>query len=183
MSGPKISVYSLTGRAKTIVEGQIRCERQSLVCAAQTQEMLRSLTVFSGNFDQQIANIRLLMKRTAEETGQIERLQKLQETIKKDAAELQNELKRQMPHTSSKYLITEEAYAEKQAELKRLQDLKKRTEELKNALDDAFRQDQKNTSKIQTSILQDLEVTGAGNAEESELRFLQRDNARNIQRR
>jgi hypothetical protein len=54
MSGPKISVYSLTGRARTIVVGQMRCEQQSLACHARTQEIVRSLQSFTGNFDQQM---------------------------------------------------------------------------------------------------------------------------------
>ena len=40
MSGPKISVYSLTGRVRAIAFGQIRCERQSLVCYAEIQKIL-----------------------------------------------------------------------------------------------------------------------------------------------
>ena len=72
MSGPKISVYSLTGRARTIVFGQMRCEQQSLACAAQTQAIIRSISSFSGNFDQQIGNIQLLIKRTGEGAEQLE---------------------------------------------------------------------------------------------------------------
>ena len=72
MSGPKISVYSLTGRARTVVMGQIRCEQQSVACAEQTKEILRSLQTFSGNFEREIANIQLLMRRTSEGNGQIE---------------------------------------------------------------------------------------------------------------
>ncbi len=65
MSGPKISVYSLSGRAREIVFGQIRCEQESIACAAVIQSALPSLLNFSGAFDQQIGNINLLMKRTS----------------------------------------------------------------------------------------------------------------------
>jgi hypothetical protein len=40
------------------------------------------------------------------------------EAPKREHAELQRELRSHMPHVSAKYRITEEAYAEKQAELK-----------------------------------------------------------------
>lgn len=103
MSGPKISVYSLTGRARTIVVGQMRCEQQSLACFARTQEITRSLQSFSGNFDQQIRNIQLLMKRTSEGAEQIEKLQSLQKDIKAEAAEIKKELVAHAPHVSNVY--------------------------------------------------------------------------------
>lgn len=182
MSGPKISVYSLTGRARTIVVGQMRCEQQSLACHARTQEIVRSLQSSSGNFDKQIRNIQLLMKRTSEGTGQIAKLQTLQEEIKAEAAEIKKELAAHTPHVSAKYRITEEAYAEKQAELERLQALQKRAEKLKAKLDAAFNQDQENTSRIQYSIIQDLADPNVGNPDSPDLSFLQRDNAHNIQK-
>ena len=182
MSGPKISVYSLTGRARTIVVGQMRCEQQSLACFAQTQEVIRSLQSFSGSFDQQLRNVQLLMKRTSEGADQIAKLQSLKEEIKTEAAQIKKELSAHTPHVSAKYRITEEAYAEKQAELKQLQALQKRAEKLKAKLDAAFSLDQKNTSRIQASIIQELSDPDAGNPVEPDLSFLQRDNAHNIQR-
>jgi len=182
MSGPKISVYSLTGRARTIVNGQIRCEQQSLVCFAKTQEIIRSLQSFSGSFDQQIKNIQLLMKRTSEGTEQMERLQTLQREIQSEVAGIKKELVAHTPHISPKYRITEEAYAEKQAELKRLQTLQKRAEKLKSELDAAFSQNQKNISKIQASVIQDLSASNSEEPGETDLSFLQRDNAHNIQK-
>lgn len=182
MSGPKISVYSLTGRARTIVVGQMRCEQQSLACFAQAQEVIRSLQSFSGSFDQQLRNVQLLMKRTSEGADQIAKIQSLQEEIKTEVAQITMELFAHTPHVSAKYRITEEAYAEKQAELKRLQALQKRAEKLKAKLDEAFSLDQKNIFRIQASIIQDLSDPDAGNPAEPDLSFLQRDNAHNIQR-
>ena len=182
MSGPKISVYSLTGRARTIVVGQMRCEQQSLACHARTQEIVRSLQSFTGNFDQQMRNIQLFMKRTSEGAGQIERLQTIQNEIQAEAAEIKKELAAHTPHVSAKYRITEEAYAEKQAELKRLQALQKRAEALKAKLESAFNQDKKNTERIQASIIRDLEDPDAGKPQEPDLSFLQRDDSQNIQR-
>jgi len=109
MSGPKISVYSLTGRAQTIVVGQMRCEQQSLACFVRIQEIIRSFQKFSGNFEQQISNIQLLMKRTAEGAEQIEKLRSLQEEIKAEAADIKKELVAHAPRVSAKYRITEEA--------------------------------------------------------------------------
>ena len=83
MSGPKISVYSLTGRARTVVMGQIRCEQQSVACASQTTEILRGLIAYSMDFRQDMANIQLLMKRVNVGAEQLEKLQQLQKKIKK----------------------------------------------------------------------------------------------------
>ena len=182
MSGPKISVYTLTGRAKAIVNGQMRCEQQSRACYAQTQDLLRSIQALTASFERQEKNIQLLMKRTSQGAEQIERLRETQEKIRTEAAILSSELVAQAPHTSGKYRITEEAYAEKREELKRLQALKKKAEQLKSKLDSAFGQDQKNQSRIQASILQDMSLTEPQGPEDDGLGFLKRDNDQNIQR-
>ena len=156
MSGPKISVYSLTGRARTVVMGQIRCEQQSVACASQITEILRELLAYSLDFSQDMANIQLLMKRVNVGADQLEKLQQLQKKIKEEASKLQQELMAHMPSISAKYTISEEAYAEKQAELKRLQTIKERAEKLQQQLEEIKSQREGNNSAIQASILNDM---------------------------
>ena len=182
MSGPKISVYSLTGRARIIVIGQIQCEQQSLACFTQMQEAIRTLQSFYGNFDLQIRNIQLLMKRTSEGAEQIVKIQALQEEIKTEVAEIKKELAAHTPYVSSKYRITEEAYEEKQAELKYLQALQNRAEKLRERLDAAFSQTQKHTVGMHASVIQDASAPDDGNRAEPDLSFLQSDNAHTIQK-
>ena len=182
MSGPKISVYSLTGRARTVVMGQIRCEQQSVACAEQTKEIIRSLQAFSGNFEREIANIQLLMRRTSEGNGQIEKIQQLKEKLSKEVTEVQKKLNSHMPHISQKYWISEEAYEEKQAELKVLQSIRKKAEALQAELDVIFLQNKKNTSNIQASILSDMSSSEDVMKESSSLEYLMRDKEQNIER-
>lgn len=156
MSGPKISVYSLTGRARTVVMGQIRCEQQSVACASQTKEILRGLFAYTLDFRQDMANIQLLMKRVNVGADQLEKLQQLQKKIKEEASKLQQELMAHMPSISAKYTISEEAYVEKQAELKRLQTIKERAEKLQKQLEEIVSQREGNNSAIQASILSDM---------------------------
>ena len=156
MSGPKISVYSLTGRARTVVMGQIRCEQQSVACASQTTEILRGLLSYSQDFHQDMTNIQLLMKRVNVGADQLEKLQQLQKKIKEEASKLQQELIAHMPSISAKYTISEEAYAEKQADLKRLQSIKERAEKLQQQLEEIISQRKENNSAIQASILSDM---------------------------
>lgn len=66
MSGPKISVYALTGRAREIVMGQIRCENQSVACAERIKEIIKELDSYSEVFETQLRNVQLLVKRTSE---------------------------------------------------------------------------------------------------------------------
>lgn len=182
MSGPKISVYSLTGRARTVVMGQIRCEQQSVACAEQTKEILRSLQALSGNFEREIANIQLLMRRTSEGNGQIEKIQRFKEKLSKEVTEIQKELNSHMPHISQKYWISEEAYEEKQAELKVLQAIRKKAEALQTELNAIFSQNQKNASNIQASILNDLGSSDDTEKESKSLEYLMRDKAQSIER-
>ena len=141
MSGPKISVYSLTGRAREIVLGQMQCEQQSLVCFSRIQEILQNLQSFSKTCDQQIQTIQLLAKRTGEGAGQIEKLQMLRKEIETEAADIKNKLAFNKPHISTKYRISEGAYAEKQAELKKLQALQASAEEWEVKREAAFCQE------------------------------------------
>lgn len=182
MSGPKISVYSLTGRARAVVIGQMRCEQQSIACFARTQETMRSLQSFFDGFARQIKNARILMKRTSEGSYEIEKLQSIQEKVKAEVAEIMKELEAHTPHASAKYKITEEAYAEKQAELKQLQALQKRAEELKERLDTAFNQDRKIAHVTDTRGIQNSSETNANKLTETDLNFLRNNNANNILR-
>ena len=65
MSGPKISVYALTGWARENVMGQIRCENQSVACAERIKEIIMELDSLSGNFEKQMSNVNMLIKRYA----------------------------------------------------------------------------------------------------------------------
>lgn len=180
MSGPKISVYSLTGRAKTIVFGQIRCEQQSLACAARIQAILKSMSSFPENFDQYLRNIQLLIKRTGSGKEQIENINRLQNIFERDLEDIKRELNANMPMLSPKYQITEEAYTEKQAELKKLQALQKRAEKLKKALDEALQNNKSNVIQLQKNIVLELSDLEANNPEESNHSFLGRNNEHNI---
>ena len=182
MSGPKISVYSLTGRSREIVTGQMRCEQKSLACYARTKEIIMNLQPLCGNLDTRIRNIELLMKRTSEGAEQVVQLQTIQKEVKEEAAGIKRELAAGTPHASAKYLITEEALTEKQAELKRLQTLQERAEKLKTRLESVFSQDQKNTSKVKASSIHDLEDPDTGRTEETGTGLLQHDDAHVIQK-
>lgn len=181
MSGPKISVYSLTGRAKAIVNGQMRCEQQSLACYAQILGITRSFQTFSELFYKIMRNIQILAKRTSEGLEQIEQLKSMEAEITAEAEAIQLEMSAHTPQISEKYTITEEAYAEKQAELKCLQALHKRAAQLKDKVDTAIAQDKKTSSRIQAGIFgiaeDDEPETGT-----SALNRIQNDNARSVQR-
>ena len=153
MSGPKISVYSLTGRAREIVLGQMRCEQQSLVCHTRTQEIMRSLQTVTVRFDQQLKNLGLLVKRTSEGAEAYAGLLTLQKEIQAETAEIQREMAAHRPHASVKYRISEEILAEKQEELKKLQELKKRAEDLQKRQQKALQhEEESHVEKIKESI-------------------------------
>ena len=171
MSGPKITVYSLTGRAREIVIGQIRCEQQSIACRAQTMEMIREMRQNLVKLNQQMQNAELMNRRVSDRTEQIRQMQFLQKEAAAEAAEIMKELTDAPSRASVKYQITEEAYAEKQEELKRVQALLKRAEALKAKTDGGSGSAQADTGpdphgslskktedlrEIQASILEDL---------------------------
>ena len=141
MSGPKISFYTLTGRARAIVVGQLLCEQQSLVCYAKTQELLRSVQGLFGAFDRQMQLLALLERRTGAGAEQREALLTMREQREKEREQIKGALAERIPGISEKYFISEQAYAAKKEELKRLRLLQKRAETLLSAVE-AFEQEQ-----------------------------------------
>ncbi len=157
MSGPKISAYTLTGRAKEIVFEQMRCERETLACYSQAKEIIQSLQPIPEYFEKQIETAKLHLKRTNDGAEQIKQLRMIQEETAHEAESIKQEIASHVPKISEKIWITEEALAEKRAELKRFLDLKKRAEKLLAKVDDASKQqDQNAISRIQDSIAEDL---------------------------
>lgn len=170
MSGPKISVYSLTGRVRAIAFGQIRCERQSLVCYAEIQKILKDIQLLSENFDQLINNAQLLIKRGIDGSEEAKRILNSKETILSKIQDVKRVLSAHVPHISAKYQLTEEALAEKQAELKAIQELKSQAETLRKGLEDVFGAEPKKA------------VHGESTDSQPELTHIQSDNERNIQK-
>ena len=174
MSGPKISVYSLTGRAREIVVGQISCERQSIACAAQVQDMLSRVQALTGVIEQAAANADLAVRRAGQDAGVKARFQDVLERLKREAPALQKALKAQMPHASPKYFINEEALRKKQEQLRRLLALKEQAEALKDAVEEAAGQGRSSLSQVRASILADAGVLPP---EPEAARFMSRDAA------
>lgn len=176
MSGPKVTTYSLTRTANAIMQ----CEQQSLVCVAQTQAVLKILLSSSECFDQQLANIQLLMKRTGKGAEQVEQIKQLQKTLKQESQNIQQELNANMPRISAVRQINEAVYSEKRAQLNKLQTLLRRAQTQKNTLDRALSQNKTNSSQIQTSIIRDLEDPNAGKPDELDLSFLKRSDEKDV---
>ena len=180
MSGPKISVYSLTPEARANALEQLRCQGQSLSCAMRIGDILKELSSFSGSFDRQLQNIQMLAARTGQGLEQVEKLNHLQETLKQDARAIEREFRAIKPHASRKIRTTEEALRKKKAELEKLQSLRKRAEDLKKAYDDVTSNDHENTLKINASILQDLFASSTETANDAGSDFLTRTDGQNM---
>ena len=84
MSGPKISVYALTGWARENVMGQIRCENQSVACAERIKEIIMELDSLSGNFEKQMSNVNMLIKRTSDGIDQADKIQVFQQKLNEE---------------------------------------------------------------------------------------------------
>ena len=157
MSGPKISVYALTGWARENVMGQIRCENQSVACAERIKEIIMELDSLSGNFEKQMSNVNMLIKRTSDGIDQADKIQVFQQKLNEEINSIRSELSGNIPSISVKYTISQEIYVQKLSVLKRLQKLKTRAEKLKAEYDGIISRDKENISVIQSSIIKDLE--------------------------
>ena len=187
MSGPKISIYSLTGRMRTIALGQVRCEGEIISCYSQILNLLKEINALTKKFDTISANILLMIKRGLSSEEEISRLESVKRQIEEEIKKLQADLPSQKPQVSVNYTLTEEAYTQKKAEAKKIGGLKKRAEKLKARLEEEFNRDRgdphsednkksgeekdgarpsqirdikdKTVSKIQKSIIEDINAS------------------------
>lgn len=160
MSGPKISVYDLNQVARANLNGQIRCERDCVACAQQINEFLRQATSYRLQIENLITATDLMMSRGVEPLVSKEEIQKLAGRLHDESEAIRKKLEEKKPVISAKYEISEEALAQKKADLERIRKLKKQAETLRNDLDAAIYQGEQSrvvaTSKIEGSIAADL---------------------------
>ena len=109
MSGPKVSVYSLMGWARRVVDGQIRCEQQALVCGEQIKSILASCSGMGGELEKALAMLELLQRRCGGQDAAIEEVKALQNNLAQEIAKIQGEFSKNIPTISPKYWISEEA--------------------------------------------------------------------------
>lgn len=160
MSGPKISVYDLNQVARANLNGQIRCERDCVACAQQINEFLSQATSYRLQIENLITATDLMMRRGVEPLIGKEELQKLAVRLRDESETIRGKVEERKLVISTKYEISEEALAQKRADLERIRKLKKQAETLRNDLDAAvYRGEQSRgaaTSKIEGSIAVDL---------------------------
>ena len=152
MSGPKISVYSLTGWAKRVVEGQIRCERRSLHCAEQIRSLLTECSGMGSELDKALTTLELWQRRCGGEEKQIEEIRTLQRSMDQEIQKIRREYDRNIPRISSKYVISEEALEQKKQELDKLNGIRNRAKALKDRLDQAAGAGRNRQKKVYQTI-------------------------------
>lgn len=160
MSGPKISVYNLNQAARANLNSQIRCERDCVACAQQINELLRQAASFCSQIENLITATDLMISRGVAPLIGKEELQKLAVRLHDESVAIRERIEEKKPVISVKYVISEEALAQKQADLECIRKLKKQAEALRNDVDAAIHQGKKSwvaaTSEIERSIAADL---------------------------
>jgi len=160
MSGPKISVYELNGRARRVVLDQIRCEQQCFACAEQIKDMLSQASSYRLQLENLAVSSELMASRGIAPAIGKERLTELISKLEDGCKDLRDKLDAYHPQISAKYTISDKALAEKKAELKRMKALRKQASELRNTMDAAVSSGERErveaSEKIKQSIAEDL---------------------------
>lgn len=136
MSGPKISVYSLTGWARKVVDGQIQCEQRGLICGEQIKALLSACSGMGSELNKSLAMFELLQKRSGGQESLIEEVKSIQKSMDQEIQRIQSEFNRNIPRVSPKYRISEEALEEKKRELEKIVAIKNKAQALKDKLDE-----------------------------------------------
>ncbi len=170
MSGPKISVYDLTGWARSVVTQQIQCEQQGLLCGEQIKGILAGCSGMDKELDKALAMLGTLQRKYGGREETIREIQSLQRSMNTEIKRIQSEFSRNITHVSPKYVISEEALNQKKRELENLVAIKNRAQALKEKLDkvakagkEAGKNEQKKTHQVIADYLNsgDGEKTGA----------------------
>ena len=160
MSGPKISVYSLTGRAREIVLEQFRCEQNSLVCASQIRKMLSELSDMNSELDGALEILQLSQSRLGGQDDLIREAESLRSGSDEELGGIKADFEAHIPKMSAKYVITEEALTEKKQELETLKDIRKRLKdfqkEVRKAAESGREVRETGQQEIRKSISKDL---------------------------
>ncbi len=120
MSGPKISIYSLSGRARELLRGQIQCDRESAICISQIEHMLEDLVGIDSELSKSLAVLELLQRKTGGKECEIEEVKSLLNSINRDVANIKETFRKAKPRITGNYQITETAYSAKQVELQKI---------------------------------------------------------------
>lgn len=175
MSGPKISIYELSPRAREIVLGQILCEQQSVICYERIQAIILELKDFLHNFDKYVATDKLLSKRLGLQGNNIEELQALRNQAKQELSELEKQIAWLHPTISAKYTVSETVYEKKQTELAKLKRIRDKAEKIGSDVEGAMKRKSEATDNLQKSILEELSLLNASGEEDHTPRYASRD--------
>ncbi len=140
MSGPKISVYELSGWARANVNSQMRCEQQSISCANQIEAGISYLLGCKGTIETLLSQLRLLSDRCEVDGSCILLLQETLSMVETETTELLCDLQANRPRVSEKYQISEEALDEKKKLLEKVKRIKQRVEALQKTIDGTIHQ-------------------------------------------
>lgn len=165
MSGPKISVYDLTGWARRVVVGQMQCEQQGLLCGEQIKQLLAGCSGMDRELDKALAMLGVLQRKYGGQEEAIHEIQALQQSMDQEIKRIQNEFSRNIPHVSPKYVISEEALNQKRRELEKLIAIKNQAQALKEKLDKAAKAGKeagKNKQKKTHQVIADYLNSGEG---------------------
>ena len=137
MSGPKISVYSLTGWAKRVVDGQTEYEQQAMVCAQQIRTILAACSSMGIELDRSLSMLGILQQRYGGQDAMIAEIKDLKASMNREMKKVQEELGQDPPSISPKYTISETALEEKRRKLEKIRAIKNKAQALKDRLDKA----------------------------------------------
>ena len=165
MSGPKISVYDLTGWARRVVVGQMQCEQEGLLCGEQIKQLLANCSGMGKELDKALVMLGVLQRKYGGQEEMIREIQSIQQSMDQEIKQIQSEFGRNIPRVSPKYVISEEALDQKKRELEKLIAIRNQAQELKEKLDKAARAGKeagKNEQKKMNQVIADYLNFGDG---------------------
>ena len=101
MSGPKVTVYSLTTQQQRIITEQISCDQQSAACVGRIQELLKMLASYPDNLRSELGKIELLIKRTSAGAEQKVKIQDFMKKLNVELSRIQLEQSNYLPSVSA----------------------------------------------------------------------------------
>lgn len=169
MSGPKISVYDLSGPARRVFVGLMQCEQQGLLYGEQIKQLLAGCSGMDRELDQSLAVLTVLQRKYGGQEEAIREIQSIRQSMDHERKRIQSEFNRNIPHAFHKYVISEEALDKKKRELEKLAEIRDKAQALKEKLDKAVgagKEAGKNERKKTQQVIADYLNDGDGETPE-----------------
>ena len=172
MSGPKVSVYELSAWERQNLREQLKCEQQNFTCVEEIKQLIFYLNGLGGQVESLLSTFSLINARIADYSIEINGLRDIKTGLEQNCSLFTTELSANMPVSSNKITLSDEALNEKKILLSKLKSIKTKVTEnqkkMELVLSEMNTKAQFGADEIKSEIADDIAAISSFNIESNE---------------